>query len=254
MELFPVTIDFITIISTLSASFLAGLVTSFLPCTFPLLIGYVALLTGDKDSSNLFHSLSKVFFFFLGFAITFTFFGAVAGLFGQFSETAILVNNFRPILTLVGGIFFIFIGVIILQLVPLPGSLHRIYTFSLPKKERIVGSKWGAIFTGVVFAAAWSPCIGPVLGGILFLSATSGSALIGALLTLVFSVGMVVTITIISVLYSVSASKLEGMSKFIPAMRIFGGVLFIVMGILFITGNFVFFADYSIPEFAEPFI
>lgn len=254
MELFPVTIDFIEIVSTLSVTFFAGLVTSFLPCTFPVLVGYVGLLTGDKDSSNMFNALLKAWLFFLGFSFTFALFGAAAGLFGQFSETAILVNNLKPLVTLIGGIFFIFIGFITLQLIPLPGPLRRIYTFSLPEKERLVGSPIGAAISGVVFAAAWTPCIGPVLGGVLFLSATSGSALIGAGLTFVFSLGILIILSIIAILYSVSAKKLEKMSKFIPGMRIFGGILFIVLGILFITGDIGFFGNFTPPEFAERFI
>ena len=214
---------------------LAGIVTAFLPCTYPVILGNIAYLTSSGENRKLINALRITFFFFLGFTATYILFGSVAGLFGQFSNTTLIVNNFKPILLTIGGIFFLLIGLIMLSIVPLPKKLKRIVSFSFPKWLD-VNAWYTPSFVGVIFATGWSPCIGPILGGVLVLAATTGNFITGALYLAVFSVGIFIPLTIFTILYSLSTNKLKKLEKLIPIMRSLGGILFILLGVVFLSG------------------
>lgn len=232
---------------------LAGIITVFLPCTYPIVLGYIALIIGDEDSNNIPYVLTTAAWFFIGFAVTYAVFGGIAGLFGHFSQTALLLNDAKPILMTVGAIFFIIIGLILLRAVPLPEKLLRNKSFPIPKLTP-VHSWWGVTLIGVIFAAGWSPCIGPVLGGILTLAATSGSVLSGMSLLLLFATGMMIPLTVIALIYTQAAERLKKVDKFLPTMRVIGGLLFIALGVLFLIGDLSFFSTIGPPEFFEKFL
>ena len=113
---------------------------------------------------------------------------------------------------------------------------------------------WGVTLIGVIFAAGWSPCIGPVLGGVLTLAASSGSVLTGMLLLCAFAVGIMIPLTILAVLYTKAAERLQEIPKFLPIMRSIGGLLFIALGIFFLFGDLSFFSKAGPPEFLQKFL
>lgn len=236
-----------------AVALLAGVVTVFLPCTYPMLLGYIALIIGDEDSNNLSYVLTTTQWFFTGFAVTYTVLGGVAGLFGQFSRTALLVSGLKPIAVVVGAIFFILVGLILLRAVPLPEKLLGNKSFPIPQLLP-VHSWWGITVIGAIFAAGWSPCVGPVLGSILVLAATSGSVISGMLLLFVFAVGIMVPLTIIALIYTRAAERLKKVDQFLPTMRVIGGSLFILLGIFFLIGDLSFFNSIGPPEFLEKFL
>ena len=232
---------------------LAGIVTVFLPCTYPMVLGYIALIIGDEDSNNIPYALTTTAWFFIGFAVTYTVFGGVAGLFGQFSQTTLLFNNAKPVLVTIGAVFFILVGLVLLRAVPLPEKLLGNKSFPIPKLLP-VHSWWGVTLIGAIFAAGWSPCVGPVLGGILTLAASSGSAITGMLLLFLFAAGMMIPLTIITLLYTQAAERLKKVNKFLPTMRVIGGLLFILLGIVFLVGDLSLFGQIKPPEFLEKFL
>ena len=206
-----------------------------------------------RTSNNIPYTLTTTHWFFVGFAVTYAILGGVAGLFGQFSQTTMLFNEARPILTIAGAIFFIIVGLILLRAVPLPEKLLKNKSFPIPKILPI-HTWWGVTLIGAIFAVGWSPCIGPVLGGVLTLAASSGSVLTGMLLLLAFAVGIMIPLTILAVLYTQAAERLEAIPKFLPSMRIIGGLLFIALGIFFLIGDLSFFSAIGPPEFLERFL
>lgn len=214
-----------------------GLAAVFLPCNFPMLLGYIALLIGDDRGKSLAHVLKKTFWFFIGFALTYAAFGSIAGLFGQFSATTRLFNEFRPLLMLGGGLLFIIVGLVLLRVIPLPSRLRKARSIPLPKSLSIHSGPGSAV-VGMIFAAGWSPCIGPVLGGILVLAASSGSALTGALLLILFSFSMMLPFTVLAILYSRATRHLKFLEKAIPVMRVIAGVLFLILGLSFVLNDF----------------
>ena len=218
-----------------------------------MILGYIALIIGDEDSNNIPYTLTTTSWFFAGFATTYAIFGGIAGVFGQFSQTTLLFNEVKPTLVLIGAIFFIIVGLILLRAVPLPERLLNNKSFPIPKALS-VHSWWGTVLIGAIFAAGWSPCVGPVLGGVLTLAASSGSTAAGMLLLFAFSLGIMLPLTILAVLYTKAAEHLEKVPKFLPSMRIIGGVLFIVLGVFFLVGDLSFFSKVGPPEFLQRFL
>ena len=231
----------------------AGIITVFLPCTYPMVLGYIALIIGDEDSNNIPYTLTTTTWFFIGFAITYAIFGGVAGLFGQFSKTTMLFNEIKPIVIIVGAIFFIIVGLVLLRAVPLPERLLNNKSFPIPKALS-VHSWWGIVLIGAIFAAGWSPCIGPVLGGVLTLAASSGSTITGMLLLSAFALGIMLPLTILALIYTKAAERLQDIPKFLPSMRIIGGLLFIALGVFFLIGDLSVFSKIGPPEFLQKFL
>ena len=240
-------------IEYLAAVILAGTVTVFLPCTYPMLIGYIALIVGDAKSGNTLHALYITGWFFVGFSATYAFFGSLAGLFGQVSQTSLLFNESRQLLAVLGAVFFIAIGLVLLRALPLPQKLRGIRSIPLPKGLSF-HSWWGALLVGGIFAAGWSPCIGPVLGGILILAGSSGSVAAGALLMFLFAVGMMLPLVVLTILYSKVSGYLQGVERYIPIMRFLGGALFILIGVSFLLEDFSFLGDIQPPAYFEKYI
>lgn len=239
---------------SVTAAVFAGVITAFLPCTYPMLIGYIALLIGGGERERLVsRALLTTLWFFVGFTLVYMLFGGIAGLFGQFSGVALLVNSLKPALVTVGALFFIVVGFILLGVLSLPAKLKGIYSFRIPKALP-VHSWWGALTIGAIFAAGWSPCVGPVLGGILVLSASSGSIVQGTFLMGAFALGIMLPFAALAVLYTRTARYLERAGKIIPFMRVLGGMLFILLGIFFLTGSTVFLVDVYPTGFFERYI
>ena len=236
-----------------AVTIVAGIITVFLPCTYPMVLGYIALIIGDEDSNNIPYTITTTSWFFTGFAVTYAIFGAIAGLFGQFSQTALWFNQAKPTLIIIGAIFFIIVGLVLLRAVPLPEKLLGNKSFPIPKMLP-VHSWWGITLVGAIFAAGWSPCIGPVLGGVLTLAATSGSVITGILLLLAFALGMAIPLTILALIYTKAAERLQEIPKFLPMMRVLGGLLFITLGIFFLVGDLSFFSKIGPPEFLQKFL
>lgn len=231
----------------------AGSITVFLPCTYPMVLGYIALIIGDEDSNNIPYTCTTTSWFFGGFATTYAIFGGIAGLFGQFSQTAMLFNEIRPILVTIGAIFFVLVGLILLRAVPLPERLLNNKSFPIPTALS-VHSWWGTVLIGAIFAAGWSPCIGPVLGGVLTLAASSGSAVTGMLLLFAFALGIMLPLSVLAVIYTKAAEHLQKIPKFLPTMRVIGGLLFIALGVFFLIGDLSFFSKIGPPEFLQKFL
>ncbi len=153
-------------------AFLAGVLSFLSPCTLPLLPAYFAYSVQARGR----HAAPLTVTFFLGLATTLTLFGA--------SATALSRLLFRHLdrLTMIGGVVIIIFGVLSL--------LGK--GFTGPQLERRPAATLvGAYLYGATFALGWSACIGPILGAILTLLATSGSTIIqGATLAFVYALGL----------------------------------------------------------------
>lgn len=170
-------------------AFLAGLASFFSPCVFPLIPGYISLISGIS-AKDLIEDVSPgpvsrkaglgSLAFVAGFSIAFSMLGATASAFGR------ILSGHREALAKVSGLILIFLG------------LHLTGVFSLRwfnYEKRFSLSRFkpgaaGAFLMGIAFAAGWSPCVGPVLAGILAMAASSGTAWSGVLLLFTYSMGL----------------------------------------------------------------
>ncbi|HEU5153882.1 MAG TPA: cytochrome c biogenesis protein CcdA, partial [Gemmatimonadales bacterium] len=149
-------------------AFSAGLLSFLSPCVLPLVPSYIGFLTGlslDEMSARRRVALLHASLFILGFTIVFMLFGASATALGR-------VLKFHEVwLQRIGGLLIIAFGLVCLG----------VFRFSFLQQERRLHLQdkplgyLGSIFVGMAFAAGWTPCIGPILGGIYALAAASDS-------------------------------------------------------------------------------
>ena len=222
---------------SLLVAFSAGLLSFLSPCILPLVPVYLSSLAGpeifeskaSKVRVPLFlHSLS----FVVGFTIVFTIMGAGAGLVG------FAIGAHLAVIRQVAGILLIVFGSFLLlgQKVPQLNFERRI----TPSRGVTTGYL-RSFFTGGIFTLAWTPCVGPVLGGILSLAATSETAWSGASLLAIYSLGLGIPFLIIGAAFDSVAPLLRRISRYSKVVYTVSGVLLIAVGILALTNKLILF-------------
>jgi len=221
------------------ASFVAGLLTFLAPCTLPLVPAYLGFISGvDQDAlknpETSKAARRKIFLngiaFIAGFSLIFIAFGVLAG----FAGTALA--PYRIWLARIGGVLVILFGLFMLGFFKLPffQSDKRI---PIPKWLTL-GKPSSSFFIGGTFALGWTPCVGPILGSILLLAGTSGTAFQGGLMLTIFSFGLAIPFLIIAFAFSKATAYIERISKYLKWVSIIGGVFLILLGLLLVTDNF----------------
>jgi cytochrome c-type biogenesis protein len=176
---------------TITIAFLAGLASFLSPCVLPLVPGYVSLISGVsidrlKDEGGSKASARRAVIvnslaFNVGLSMIFISLGAAAGFLG-----AAVLNNIW--LRIIGGIVIIGFGLQLIGILKI-GALYRDTRFFSQQKPRGI---FGSFTLGLAFAAGWTPCIGPILGGIIGLAATSGGWRSGLVLSSFYAMGLAV--------------------------------------------------------------
>ncbi|MGI9034329.1 MAG: cytochrome C biogenesis protein [Acidimicrobiales bacterium] len=213
---------------------LAGLVSITSPCCLPLIPSYVSYVSSlpvgelpQADARRL--ALQSSLLFVAGFTIVFTILGLTASVVG----TALLRN--LPAITRVAGVFILAMGLAALGVIP-RGWLQRELRLD---PHRLPRGRLGALPLGMAFAAGWTPCIGPVLAAILALAASSGSALGGGALLALYSMGLGVPFVAIAVGYQRLGRSLGWLRRHGRAIERAGGVLLVVVGLGYVSGQWV---------------
>jgi cytochrome c-type biogenesis protein len=212
------------------AAFLAGLVSFSSPCCLPLLPGYVAYVGGDPGHASPRRTMLAAGLFVLGFGATFTAMGASASWIG-----ATLLGN-RPLLVQVAGLLIAAMGVATVLGAGLPGLARERRLVALHRVPRGPGF---AAPLGAAFALGWTPCIGPVLAGLLTTAAGSGTAAVGAALLAVYAAGLGVPFLLLA--WAVARGR-AGIGIFRRHHRLFawaGGALLMVIGVAMALGFWV---------------
>jgi cytochrome c-type biogenesis protein len=219
-----------------SIAFAAGLLTFLSPCILPLIPAYISYITGIsfdelKESQakeirkkTLVHSL----LFILGFSAVFILLGASASYAGK------LLIAYRATIMRIGGGLVILFGLYLM-------GVFRLNFLSREKKIEFKprkGSKIGSFILGVTFAAAWTPCVGPVLGSILMLAGTRESMFQGIWLLSFYSLGIAVPFITTAIFINSFLAHFVKLKKYMPVIKFICGVLLIIIGILLIGGRF----------------
>jgi len=205
-------------------AFGAGFLSFVSPCIFPLVLIYLSFLSGkntdqDADKKTVFlHAL----LFVLGFSCIFVALGASVGLIGN-----VLIDKL-PLLRIIAGILLIILGIHVIGLVKIP-FLYRVKKFNIVPR----GKGYPVSFlAGVSFSLGWTPCVGPILGGILTLAYASQTVLSGTLLLLVYSLGLGIPLLLCALLLGRVSKILQRLNKYHRAIEITSGSLLIFIGIL----------------------
>jgi cytochrome c-type biogenesis protein len=212
-------------------AFAAGLLSFLSPCVLPLVPSYIGFLTGmtlPQAEARRRVALIHALLFVGGFSAVFVLLGASATALGR------ALNYHQVWVQRIGGALIVVFGLVSLGLIksPLLSQDRRIQL-----DRRPVGYL-GSALVGMAFAAGWTPCIGPVLGGILSLAATSVDVERGMLLLAVYSAGLAVPFLLAAVAVEWFLKWFQQFRPLLPwVMRISGGLL-VLVGVLLMSGEF----------------
>jgi cytochrome c-type biogenesis protein len=214
-----------------AVAFAAGLLSFLSPCVLPLVPSYIGFLTGmtlpevaGRRRTALIHAL----LFVGGFSLVFILLGASATALGR------ALNFYQVWLQRAGGVLIILfgllcLGVFNLRLLTQERRLHL---------ERKPVGYLGSALVGMAFAAGWTPCIGPVLGGILGLAAASADVPRGMLLLAVYSAGLALPFLAAAVAVEAFLDWFQRFRRFLPWVMRISGLLLVLVGVLLVTGEF----------------
>lgn len=215
----------------------AGILSFVSPCVFPLVPSYITYITGvsfkeltqKEGRLNLrWAAISHSLFFIIGFSLIFILMGASATYLGQ------LFSQYQYWIMKVGGGIIILLGIHFTGIIPIP-FLQMEKRFEMRKKP--LGYA-GSFLVGVVFAAGWTPCIGPILSTILIYASTSKSFSTGILLLTYYSIGMGIPFFLSSLAFNSFLSAFDKIKKYMRVITLISGLFLIGIGILFLTDTF----------------
>ena len=211
-------------------SFTAGVLSFLSPCVLPLIPSYVSFITGmsidDVQRSRriaLVHSL----LFILGFTVVFLALGATATVIGR------LFHEHRDWVGRIGGALVIVLGLYLLGVFNL-GALARERRVHIANKPL---GYVGTVLVGMAFAAGWTPCIGPILGGVLTYTASSADLNRGLLLLLAYSLGLALPFLLAALMIDRFMTLFQRYRGALIWMSRVSGILLIAIGVLMVTGS-----------------
>ncbi len=233
--------------TSMMAAFAAGTISFLSPCVLPLVPGYVSYIAGHSaiersggGSAMLrIQAIALSLCFVLGFSTVFVLLGASATALGQ------LLLAHRHELNVVGGAVVIGFGLFTLGLFR-PSWLLRDLHFAMPAAG---GRPIAAYALGMAFAFGWSPCIGPILGAILTMSAGSATVTSGVALLAVYSLGLGVPFLLAAAFTDGLAARLRRIGRAGRVLQFLAGGVMVVMGAAMITGHLSAFSFWLLETF-----
>jgi len=213
-------------------SFAAGILSFLSPCVLPLVPGYISLMSG-VSIDNLKEGVSSrraviinSLAFNAGLSVIFLVLGTTAGLVG-----AAITSN--PWVRIIGGLVIIAFGLQLIGLLKI-GALYKDTRFFSAEKPRGV---LGSAALGMAFAAGWTPCIGPILGGIIGLAATSGGWRSGLVLSAFYSAGLAVPFLLTGLGINQFLGFYKNFRRHLHKVEVVSGVVLILVGLLVMSGQ-----------------
>jgi cytochrome c-type biogenesis protein len=227
---------------TLLAAFVAGFLSFISPCVLPLIPGYISFVsgasledmrTGGERRQILIRSLA----FVLGFSLVFIALGASASAIGKF------IFDKLPLLSKIAGALIIVFG------------LHMMGVFKVgfldnekrAQTQRKPAGPIGAFLVGLAFAFGWTPCIGPILAGILVIAGSRETVGEGVLLLAVYSAGLGVPFLLTSVAIDRFFLVAAAIRRHYHAIELASGGLLVGIGVLIFTGQLTVIVRYLQP-------
>jgi cytochrome c-type biogenesis protein len=219
---------------TIGIAFAAGILSFLSPCVLPLVPGYISLMSGVsidrlKEGGSLATTQGAVLLnslaFNAGLSIIFLALGTTAGLIGP----SILSNRW---IRIAGGLIIIAFGLQLIGLLKISTLYKDTRLFSDEKPRGMLGS-----FTlGLAFAAGWTPCIGPILGGIIGLAATSGGWRSGLVLSAAYSAGLALPFLATGTFMNLFLAFYGKFRKHLHKVEVVSGVVLVAVGLLVASG------------------
>lgn len=215
--------------------FLEGVISLFSPCVLPILPVYIGMLSNSSvDSLNRNFKfknsilLKNTLFFILGISSTFFILG-----FSINKLSNIFITN-KYLVEILGGVIIIFLGVFYMGYLKIP-FLYREKRFNINHKTM---NFYTAFLLGFFFSFGWTPCIGPMLASVLFLTAQSDSTLFSGIVILIYSLGFTLPFLLIAIFYNKLFVYIDKVKLRINDIKKLGGVILLIVGfIMFFRGS-----------------
>jgi cytochrome c-type biogenesis protein len=212
---------------TLPLAFTAGILSFLSPCVLPLVPSYLAYVGGSGAAKRSL-LIRNALLFVLGFSLVFIALGASASALGS------LLRANRQALTIGGGILVIVFGLVLLGVIRLPVLMRD----TRVQARHDASTPIGAVLLGMAFAAGWTPCIGPVLGGILTLAGASGTLLEGVTMLAVYSAGLAIPFLVAALALEPFLRMSRRVRRWLPWVERAAGGLLLIAGVLMVTGTY----------------
>src|ERR1041385_1129865 len=216
----------------IAISFAAGILSFLSPCVLPLVPGYISLISGvsidglKEGTTNRRAVIINSLAFNAGLSVIFLILGTTAGLVG-----AAITSN--PWVRIIGGLVIIVFGLQLIGILKIATLYKDTRFFSQDKPRGILGS----VTLGMAFAAGWTPCIGPILGGIIGLAATSGGWRSGLVLSAFYSAGLAVPFLLTGLGINKFLSFYKNFRKHLHKVEVTSGIVLILVGVLVMSGQ-----------------
>ena len=232
----------------LATAFLAGAISFLSPCVLPVVPGYVSYVAGQAGQASEIalgvHHRAKALalsaFFVLGFGAVFIALGASATVLGRF------FLRYRFEANLVGGIVVIAFGLLMLgalRFVPWFGRDFRVH-------PRLAGGHPAAAFVlGIAFGFGWTPCIGPILGAILTVTAVQSSLRGGLGLLVAYAAGLGIPFLLAAAFTRELIDRMKALRRIGRPLQYVAGAIMVLFGIAMITGRLTTFSYWLLERF-----
>ncbi|MDI6803463.1 MAG: cytochrome c biogenesis protein CcdA [Bacteroidota bacterium] len=223
-------------------AFLFGLLSFASPCVLPIIPGYLSFISGlsldQMQSGNKKENMKKILtnsvFFVLGFSTVFIALGASATFIGQF-----LLSNL-DIAGKIAGVFLILLGIHLTGIFKLKFLQFEKRIHTNKKSFGVIGS----FLVGLAFAFGWTPCIGPILAGILTIASQQETVYQGIGLLTAYSLGLGIPFLIAALSINAFFSVFHKVKRYFRVIEIVSGGLLVLVGILMVTGSLAVIASY----------
>lgn len=223
-------------------AFVAGIISFLSPCVLPLVPGYISMLSGvsidqlrvGRDAALVARIFRNSIAFVVGFTIVFLALGASATAVGHFLRTQ------RTVFNIVAGVVIIVFGLHLIGIIKIPFLYRDARIETGAPRRGLVGS----FVIGFAFAFGWTPCIGPILAGILALAATRDTVFQGIFLLGIYSAGLAIPFLLTSLGLSQFLRFYGRFRRHLHAVEVGSGVLLVVIGAMVAFNKFTMLSGY----------
>ncbi|MDD2627910.1 MAG: cytochrome c biogenesis protein CcdA [Clostridia bacterium] len=219
-------------IISIGTSFIAGILSFVSPCVLPLVPAYISYITGSNiknigegTSNNVKQTLIKSILFSLGFSIVFIIMGLTV------TSISELLYKYKDILNKIAGTILIVLGINLMGLIKIK------WLYKSSNKINLINFKGNAILIGIAFGFGWTPCVGPILAGILVFASNMETIFQGTMLLIIYSLGLAIPFVLTALSIEKLTKVFKKVSKHSYIISIVSGAMVAIIGILIFTNT-----------------